>query len=141
MALSPRSSVSDSSSSPSLYPSSCSSLHSPPLLSGKLIRFHLLLFFFYFFSFFFFSFFPSIVSLPHHLICSCPCLNDCFLIAWSNNPFVCLSTFFFFLFGLTLSYRRGSRFSIGFQSLDGFLTMNCLDFRCWQIHPDYPLPT
>ncbi|KAE8411603.1 hypothetical protein BDV36DRAFT_274132 [Aspergillus pseudocaelatus] len=36
MALSPRSSVSDSSSSPSLYPSSCSSLHSPPLLSANL---------------------------------------------------------------------------------------------------------
>lgn len=36
MALSPRSSVSGSSSSPSVYPSSCSSLHSPPLLSANL---------------------------------------------------------------------------------------------------------
>ncbi|KAK6813953.1 hypothetical protein RU639_010509 [Aspergillus parasiticus] len=36
MALSPRSSVSGSSLSPSLCPSSCSSLHSPPLLSANL---------------------------------------------------------------------------------------------------------
>ncbi|KAE8379848.1 hypothetical protein BDV26DRAFT_258684 [Aspergillus bertholletiae] len=36
MALSPRSSVSGSPSSPSLYPSSCSSLHSPPFLGANL---------------------------------------------------------------------------------------------------------